>query len=906
MNGRRSVSIVRLTLLAVAAMAGRVAGENTATNPQPPDGAVAAAEGSGTNLYMVLDYSPRGGVVSHTGYFSDKYADVAGRDAAHCLGSPPYPAISRTAYFVGLNASEIPAFARAPLERGKTYYWAVDEFDGTMIWPGEVWTFTVMTVEAWNPNPRDGARYVVAEGDTTLSWSQGDVETTGWRVGYRIYYGTDRGIVEAATTANVSTAIERCTVSGLLSGAEYFWRVDTMLVQVTPPFGSRTTRGKVWRFETFGGMPVIYVDADAKGANNGSSWANAYRFLQDALTDANTAPKPAEIRVAQGTYRPDEDTAHPNGTADRDATFRLINGVAIEGGYAGFGEPYPDARDINKYKTVLSGDLDDDDAEIGDWFDVFEDPTRMENSFHVVTGTNTDKAAVLDGCTVSSANANGDTEMRDAGGGIYIETGSPAIKNCTFTHNSAGFGGGMLNYYDCSTNMEGCTFSANVAYFGGGIFNIGCSPTLNGCTFTGNSGQFGGGMCNGGDCSPILKDCTFIANSADFGAGGAMYNDGPDSPMLMGCTFAANSAIMGNGGGMYNGKHCSPMLKACTLNGNSAEYGGGMYNAGSNLLTVEDSTFSGNSAGASGSTTYCANAGVTFTDCILWNNKALDGHEIYLWDGPGADTIGSVSYTDIQGGRASVYASPGAVFNWGSGNIDGDPCFVEPGHWDANGVWIDGDYHLRLDSPCVNAGDPNFVAEPNETDMDGELRVMLRRVDMGADEFNPFAAQFVVVRKERVERTVFEYECEVVLENISRFAVRNVSLGMVKAPANMVLIEPNVTFGSAEIGPGKSAKSLDTCTFTVDRAAAIDPAGIIWRATAELADTGAKMEHTLTSLLALDPPRSTAADFEGLAALADNWLWVGTPGGIEEDTVPDGTVNLADFAEFAQQWKTNP
>ena len=171
---------------------------------------------------------------------------------------------------------------------------------------------------------------------------------------------------------------------------------------------------------------------------------------------------------------------------------------------------------------------------------------------------------------------------------------------------------------------------------------------------------------------------------------------------------------------------------------------------------------------------------------------------------------------------------------------------------------------------------------------------------------SPFTAEFVVLNKERVGRTVFAYECQVILKNTSSFAVRNVSLGMVKASANMVLIEPNVTFGSAEIGPGKSAKSLDTCTFTVDRAAAIDPAAIIWRATAELADTGEKMEHTLTSLLALDPPRSTAADFEGLAALADNWLWVGTPGGIEEDTVPDGTVNLADFARFADNWETNP
>ncbi len=50
---------------------------------------------------------------------------------------------------------------------------------------------------------------------------------------------------------------------------------------------------------------IIYVDTDAPGpTHDGSCWADAFICLQDALTPAT--PTNSEIRVAQGTYKPDE------------------------------------------------------------------------------------------------------------------------------------------------------------------------------------------------------------------------------------------------------------------------------------------------------------------------------------------------------------------------------------------------------------------------------------------------------------------------------------------------------------------------------------------------------------------------------------------------------------------------
>jgi hypothetical protein len=41
---------------------------------------------------------------------------------------------------------------------------------------------------------------------------------------------------------------------------------------------------------------------------------------------------------------------------------------------------------------------------------------------------------------------------------------------------------------------------------------------------------------------------------------------------------------------------------------------------------------------------------------------------------------------------------------------------------------------LPEESPCIDAGDPTFVAGAGETDIDGEPRISGAKIDMGADE----------------------------------------------------------------------------------------------------------------------------------------------------------------------------
>jgi len=425
------------------------------------------------------------------------------------------------------------------------------------------------------------------------------------------------------------------------------------------------------------GGPIIYVDKDANGYNDGASWENAYPFLQDALVDANSGDKPVEIRVAQGMYRPDRSSTEPNGTGDREATFQLINGVSLKGGYAGFSTPDPNARDIGQYETILSGDLNSDDAP--------NFANNGENSYHVVTGSGTDETAVLDGFTITAGNANGKDGPPDyfnCGGGIFngFNYARPTLINCMFGGNSAEYGGAILGAFSKIVN---CTIKHNSARIGGGISS--CWGSITDCIISHNWADRGGGV---GDCECLLTNCTISGNSAISDGGGIWCYE--RDLTVTNCTISGNTA-KDKGGGIYFYFYGSigQTVSNCTIIGNLALEGGCIY--------------------GSGSTT-------TVSNCILWGNTAPTG--------PQVRRIGSVVYTDVQGG-------------WGGlGNIDAEPMFVDLGRWvdandpniivepsDPNAAWIDGDYHLKSEgwrwdtkrkvwtwddvtSPCIDAGNP--------------------------------------------------------------------------------------------------------------------------------------------------------------------------------------------------------
>jgi parallel beta-helix repeat protein len=549
----------------------------------------------------------------------------------------------------------------------------------------------------------------------------------------KIEYSTDNGSAWAEVDPNNTG-----------NTGSYNWLIpeidsDLCLVRVSDPNDAfvNDTSDTVFTIK-----PVIFVDANAIGAGTGMIWEDAYNHLADALAAASIG---AEIWVAQGTYEPDANSADPNGSGLRTATFQLISAVELYGGFPPGGGNWA-TRDPDVYETILCGDLDGNDVDVNDPCDLASEPTRGENSWHVVTSSNTEPNAVLDGFTVTGGNANGPVGD-DRGGGLHNVRGSPTTTNCVFRDNVATHGGAMYSYNWSSSEITNCTFSGNFASGSAGAIYVArfSGVIATDCLFTGNSaGQTGGAVSNFRS-DPSFFDCTFTTNSAP--DGGAVY-EFMCGTLFSGCRFSANRAL--DGGGAYLNASASTAT-SCIFSGNLAEgYGGGVVAYSSAGPVLSNCTFAGNFA-PDGNALACDSDGqsspssVQLTNCILWDG----GGEIFNNDG---STI-IVTFSDVQGGRS------------GLGNVHLDPCFVEPGYWadggdpsitvepnDPNAIWVNGDYHLksegwRWDGPrgrwhydlvtsrCVDAGSPGWLllAEPpNLPDDPNNEWGQNIRVNMGA------------------------------------------------------------------------------------------------------------------------------------------------------------------------------
>jgi hypothetical protein len=486
---------------------------------------------------------------------------------------------------------------------------------------------------------------------------------------------------------------------------------------------------------------TVYVSVDGSDTvgdgSAGAPFASPQRGIDVAALGDN-------VTVGQGTYHGD---------------IELKNGVSLTGAgasnttLAGSGTgPVIEAHGIDTTATLSGFTVTGGAATDGGG--IYCSTSSLEVVNTAIAGNRADQRGggvygtestlALHGCTINGNSAEGagggggyfsscsptlsDCSIADnvavhlAGGGIYFDSSSPALTGCSVTGNSASTGGGGIFSTLASVALVNCTIAANATGgYGGALYGSTSTSLIASCTITDNASSYGGGLYLVGG-SPTITHCSITGNSSSSSAGGVACD--ASSPTIVECRIAANTA-QGGAGGIRCGSGSSAVIARCTIADNIADEGsgGGVECSGFSSPALVNCVIAGNTASGDGGALYCYRSAPTLMNCTIADNTAMlgSGHaaHCYLSDstvitncvfwGNGDDLDGcSATYSDVTGGAGT--------------NISADPCFVAA---------MQGDYRLRVDSPCVDRGTPNNApADDNE----GRPRPSGLGWDMGAHE----------------------------------------------------------------------------------------------------------------------------------------------------------------------------
>lgn len=452
----------------------------------------------------------------------------------------------------------------------------------------------------------------------------------------------------------------------------------------------------------------LYVDQDATGSADGSSWDSAYRQLQNALHRADTSDAISEIWVAEGTYHPDEGDSVEEGR--RDTSFALQNGVAIYGGFRGT-EKNRSERDPESKRTVLSGEIQ-------------QDADSTNNSYHVVSGSRTDSSAILDGVVVRDGQADG-RRARAYGGGLFVDRGGPTIRNVTFRGNFGTDGGGVALVNFGTDSEPGAASLSDVQIIknktkgrGGGAFISGTDAQISRAEFRGNEALLGGGLAVGSQATVRAASSLFSGNFAET-SGGAIQSDqtgftsDPDTLSLLNTTIAGNRSPRGGG------------------------------------LALE------------------GRFDVNLANSIVWNNSRKDGGQIITEEATLRNRRSAIQGRD-NFGRLTSGSRADAIIRQ-SDDPSVYPRFVRP-VLPGRAPTIKGDFHLQEPTLLEDAGTSAQISS-SARDLDGGSRVSGENVDLGAyeDAVSTAAPNFTVTEKRVPESLVngTELENSIVGKNVA-------------------------------------------------------------------------------------------------------------------------------------------
>jgi len=476
---------------------------------------------------------------------------------------------------------------------------------------------------------------------------------------------------------------------------------------------------------------TIYVDAGlTTGADDGSSWVNAFRGPLGLRSALAAAQEGDEVWVADGRYVPGL-AGSPRTTA-----FTVPSGVAVYGGFAG-GETSLDSRRPEVFTATLSGDM----AGNGN-----SPPT--DNALHVVVLADCAQATVLDGFVVRDGVANGSSaSLGTRGGGMLITGGAPTVRSCVFDASHASLFGGGIAVIGASPLVDRCVFRNNLAHSGVGIYHAeGSSATIRRCRFEGSpqvsGGTTGVGILSGGLLANSLpsfvtiEDCFFSLTVPQFscpsGVGVAVWEGEAD---IRRCEFV-NLHTCGGGAGVAGDG--TVRIDRCRFIGNEATAdGGAAIHSFEGDYTVTNCLFIGNDR--QGFSTIQTGGRTRLINCTFFaNGSASSLHAVFFPQSADFIVRNSIVWGNLSSmGESAAVALPNRVHlpafedcivqGW-NGGLPGDrtfaaePFFVDGAGLDGEPGTNDDDTHLAAGSPAIDRGRNSAFPATIITDADGAPR----------------------------------------------------------------------------------------------------------------------------------------------------------------------------------------
>lgn len=521
------------------------------------------------------------------------------------------------------------------------------------------------------------------------------------------YHDTTESFSNATIITNVASGTET-NLTGLTGSKNYRVYIRK---HCTTSFVSDWSSAKLFR--TSG---RIYVNDTATGDNDGSSWADAYVDLQDALAlDVDGQ----EIWVAGGTYK----------ASSSDVTISYVidkSNVQLYGGFAGT-ETNLSQRILGVNPTIITGDLNNDDTN-----DLFVNASRSDNTRKLITVVNGSSNFLIDGFVLRDAHAHAGMNILDGlGAAIFNEGGNTGgmIRNCTFYRNGSH-----------------STGTAIFTYSSGGTSEM----TIDSCVFEENFGRNG------------------VVSGESFSGRVTILNI-TNSQFINNTTLDTAGAVYAN----YSGNNSELNIDACKFIGNNSRSGGAIYTASGNNasinVAISNSLFDANIAednaltANSGSSAWIrAIGGNSTVNTVISNNTFVNNIDLGTGNGlnnfnratlvlsinggavHNATTANNIFYDNTTVGGVLSRSITGAhetlanvtVLN----SIDQDSFSSIPSGnlsnvSNANPMFTDAannDFTLLVGSPAIDSGDNSEVL--GVTDLAGNSRTYNTAVDMGAYE----------------------------------------------------------------------------------------------------------------------------------------------------------------------------